>query len=93
MAVEEITDRIVRNFNLPAPAGVIVSGVRRGGKAHEAGLERGAVILKMDGLDIRDMAHFKELYQAAERGKAHLLQSLTGPSYRYSLIPAGEQND
>jgi len=93
MAVEEITERVARNFNLPAPAGVLVSGVRRGGKAQEAGLERGAVLLKMDGQDIRDLTHFKELFRAAKSDQAHLLVSLTGPSQRYSLIPAGDQND
>jgi len=63
ISVKEITAPIVKNFQLKSNKGVLISGVRAGSKADEAGIFRGTILSSVDGEDIRDLTDFKERYR------------------------------
>lgn len=63
LSVKEITPRIIKNLKLKDDKGVLVSGIRSGSPADEAEVFRGYVIRKVEGLDILDLDHFKEVYE------------------------------
>ncbi|MBB4267540.1 DegQ family serine endoprotease [Roseospira visakhapatnamensis] len=53
---QSVTNDIARSLGLERPGGVLVADVMRGGPAARAGLERGDVILAMDGQPMADEA-------------------------------------
>ena len=50
--IQEINQTLASAFNLPRPAGALVSQVMKGGPAEKAGLQIGDVIQAVDGRDI-----------------------------------------
>jgi serine protease Do len=54
---------------LDGKTGVLVEDVKSGPAAH-AGVRRGDVLLRFDNVDVRDVAHLKELVKALPAGKS-----------------------
>jgi serine protease Do len=98
LTVAELTPEMVRRAQLPARAGVFVSGTQVGGIASNARLDMGDVILKIDGQDIGGLDQFQELYNAviASKKKLVLLWVKRGALTRYVLVkqeaPAPAEN-
>jgi serine protease Do len=92
ISVKEITPRIVKNFQLESSAGVLISGVRRGSPADEAGVNRGFILTKIDSLAIKDLENFKQIYKRiiANKPKNHLLFLQFAKRNRFALI--GEED-
>lgn len=92
LSVKEITARIKKNFQLKSMSGVLVSGVRRGSPAAEAGVVRGYVLHKIDNQSIRNLKDFKERYARLSKDKqAHLLYLQFSKRNRFALIKGGEE--
>jgi len=62
LSVKEITPRIVKNFQLESEKGVLISSIRRGGKADEGQVRRGYILMSVDDEEIENLADFKEKY-------------------------------
>lgn len=60
----EVTPEVARRAQLPVRAGVMVLGALPGGRAGQAGLAQGDIILEVDGEPIRDLQHLRERYDA-----------------------------
>ncbi|MBN1407402.1 MAG: trypsin-like peptidase domain-containing protein [Calditrichaceae bacterium] len=75
LSVKEITPRIVKNFQLDSDKGVLISSLRRGGKADEARVRRGYVLVSVNGQEIQDLEDFKEKYKtySEEKNESYLL--------------------
>ncbi len=88
ISVKEITPRIVKNFQLSSQEGVLISGVRLGSVAEEAGVFNGAIIIKIDGQPVKNLATFKKRYENEYRKdqKDHLLILKIGDINRFALI-------
>jgi serine protease Do len=88
LSVKEITPRIVKNLRLDDSEGVLVSGVRIGGPAHEAEVYRGYVIKFVDDIPIKDMEHFQRVYQDMQEipEKGIMLRMFYKNSIRYALL-------
>lgn len=88
LSVKEITPRIINNFQLESAKGVLVSGVRMGSKADEAGISRGFVLLKINDREIADLTDFKTHYQQLIQNpnQAHMLLLTFAKRYRFALI-------
>ncbi len=52
--IQEVTDDLAKSFGLPKAEGALVASVEKDSPAQKAGIQRGDVILKLDGRDIRD---------------------------------------
>ena len=52
--IQPLTDEMARSFGLAAPQGVVVTDVWPGGSADRAGVQRGDVIVSVDGEGVND---------------------------------------
>ena len=74
LSVKELTPRIVKNFQLDSDKGVLISSLRRGGKADEANVRMGYVLVSVNGQEIQDLEDFKEKYKTyAESNESYML--------------------
>lgn len=58
----EVTPEVARRAQLPARSGILVMGVLPGGRAGQAGLSQGDIILEVDGGPVADLQQFRERY-------------------------------
>lgn len=88
LSVKELTPRIIKNLNLKDKEGVLVSGVRPGGLAHEADVFRGSVITHIDRKKITGLEQFKELYNEMEKlpSKGRMLQLTFRNATTFALL-------
>jgi Do/DeqQ family serine protease len=63
VSAQPVTTQLARSLGLDRPRGVLVDEVWQGGPAQRAGLQRGDVILQVNGLDVNDDQAVR--YQAA----------------------------
>ncbi len=92
LRVSRLDDEARAQYRLPNDvAGVVVTGVRRGGVAADAGLREGAVILEADGEPVTSPAALEAKVDAAlEDGKdAILLRIQIGGSKQFAALPIG----
>lgn len=88
MSVKELTPGIIKNFKLSANQGVLISGLRRGGKADEAEVRPGYVLLSVNGQIIEDLEDFKVKYAryAENKSDSYLLFLTQGNQNWFALI-------
>jgi serine protease Do len=55
VTIQELTPELSQKFGLKATEGVLVSDVLRGGPAAKAGIQRGDIILELDGKKVKDV--------------------------------------
>jgi serine protease Do len=55
VSIQELTPELSQKFGLKATEGVLVSDVLRGGPAAKAGIQRGDIILELDGKKVKDV--------------------------------------
>ena len=58
--IEDVTQKIMDEFNLPNTKGVLVSGLSNGGAANEAGIKVDDVILKVENIEVNDVPELQE---------------------------------
>jgi len=94
LTVSEVTPFIVRRARLDAQRGVVVSGTQVGGVAGKARLARGDIILTMDGEEVENLAHFRQLYadRVASGQKLVLMDVKSGALTRYVLVKQDDTN-
>ncbi|MDX8383065.1 MAG: DegQ family serine endoprotease [Ghiorsea sp.] len=74
MAVEPLTDKLIEQLRVRSTVGVVVQQIRRGSPAARAGIERGDVVLRVDGNQVKNVRDFNQY--AATLGKGHALRVL-----------------
>ncbi len=52
--IQEVTTDLAQSFGLTKPEGALIASIDKGGPAAKSGLERGDVVLKFDGKEVRD---------------------------------------
>ena len=89
LRVTELTESLRQQFRVPDDVdGVLVTGVRPGSAAQEAGLRSGAVILEVDGSDVRDAEDLRsKIENARDNNKnAILLRMQLGANRQYGAL-------
>ena len=88
ISVQEITPRIVKNFQLDSDQGILISGVKNGGKGSKAEIRPGEVLLKIDDVSVTDLDDFKVKYEKYKKqsSQSFLLLMQSGQSSHFSLI-------
>ena len=83
-----MTPRIVKNFQLDSDKGVLISSLRRGGKADEARVRRGYILASVNEQEIQDLNDFKEKYKtyAEDKSGSYLLILKFAKRNWYALI-------
>lgn len=59
--IDDVNDRIAKDLGLPAPEGVYVSAVTKGGAADEGGVLPGDIIIELNKTFVKTMPEFQEL--------------------------------
>ena len=87
--VSELNDSLRQQFRVPRDVdGVLVTGVRPGSPAEEAGLRPGAVILQVEGQDVSDADDLRDkIDNAKDDGKEAILMRLQiGSNRQFSAL-------
>jgi serine protease Do len=69
VAIQQVTQDMVRSLRLKDASGIIVSDVTEGSPAAKAGIEREDVIVRYNGQRVTDIAEFRQRVAATEVGK------------------------
>jgi serine protease Do len=74
IVVEPLTEKTASRLNTRVKSGVVVKQVRRGSPAAKAGIQRGDVVLRIDGHDVKNIASFESY--ANKLSENHALRML-----------------
>jgi serine protease Do len=74
ITVEPLTEKYAAKLRSRSTAGVVVKQVRRGSPAARAGIERGDVVMRIDGHDVENIKGFESY--AGKLSPAHALRML-----------------
>jgi len=71
---KEITRAYAREVRLPDARGILITGSVSGSVAYKAGFRNGDILRKIDGVMVKDLEHFKALYEKINKsGKKRIL--------------------
>src|SRR5690606_2032950 len=68
VAIQDITPELAEALNLDQTTGVLISDVSTGSPADRAGLERGDIIIRLNGTDVSSAGELRNLVAAAGAG-------------------------
>jgi serine protease Do len=87
MTLRDLTPSVAQQLQLPRETrGVVVMGVEGGEEAEEAGLQRGDVIVSVNGQEVEDTASFdREIAKAKPEGLARL-RVRRGSSHQFLVL-------
>ena len=90
ITVADLTSDQRKELGLDKRNGVLVQQVDSGA-AYEAGIRRGDVLLKLNGVDVENVAHFRKLVEGLPAGKSVpvLIQRREGPMFLALRVPKG----
>jgi len=91
VSIQDVTPAAARSLGLPEPRGALVGDVSPKSPAASAGLQRGDVILRLDGKPVEDSGHLRNLVASTPPGTTVSLTILReGKEQRMSVV-VGEQ--
>ena len=73
LAVQTVTPEVADSLSLDRAEGVVVTSVKPGSPADEAGLQRGDVITQVDRRPVRSVADYNREVEKTGKGKSLLL--------------------
>ena len=73
MTVQEVTPEIAKYFALSEKTGVIITDMKAGGPADDAGLKPRDIILKINNIDISGLKEYNAVLAAGDKGDALLI--------------------
>jgi serine protease Do len=93
VAVQEVTPTIARGLGIPEARGILVSDVVPAGPAAKAGLQRGDVIMAVDGKQVNDVGHFRNLIAGLPPSTKIKLTILRGGREQAVEVTVGELSE
>ena len=89
--IVEISDDRATDLNMASPHGIEVSNVADESPAAESGLEKGDVVLKFDGQDVRGVEHFVRLVRETPAGRSVAMSVLRNGTPRELTAKIGRR--
>ncbi len=83
LTVREVTESVAKQLSLERVEGMLVTGVKPGSPADEAGLRRGDVILELNKTGVTDMASYKKALEKLDQGGNALFLVQRGEAKRF----------
>ena len=83
IVVKDINPQISERYNLERESGVIITNVKRGSRAWDAGLRPGDIIIKIDKTDITSVEVYENFVEQVPDEKLSLFLLQRGNSTRY----------
>lgn len=91
MKVQDVTPSIAARFGLENETGAVITSVKNGGSAWEAGFRPGDVILEIDRTPVGGAEDYRRIVSAAEKGKRLLFLVKKGKGNLYIGYAVGEK--
>ncbi|MBF0170666.1 MAG: DegQ family serine endoprotease [Nitrospinae bacterium] len=91
LAVEPVTKELARQLDLPAPDGIVITGVAQGGPAAQAGLRPRDVILEAKRTRLKSVAQFEKLVNDAKPGENLALLVRRGKATQFFVLTVPEE--
>jgi len=73
LSVQELTPELAESLSLKGEKGVVVSGIKKGSRASEAGLQRGDLIQEIEHEPVENIDDFKRIMQESSSKKQILI--------------------
>lgn len=86
MTLQQITPELAEQFGLDKPQGLVISGVKQGSPAAEAGLKSGDVIIEANRKKISGLGDFKDMVEEMEPGDGMMIYYQRGKRRNYTVI-------
>ncbi|MFZ3207598.1 MAG: DegQ family serine endoprotease [Geobacteraceae bacterium] len=86
MVLHELTKEMIARLGLKEATGVVVTEVKPGSPAGEAGIVRGEIIVEVNGKRITTMAEYDKAVAAQKKGTFIRLRLRHGESYRFVAL-------
>ncbi len=86
MTLQQVTPELAEQFGLDKPQGLVVSGVREGSPAAEAGLKSGDVIIEANRKPVDSIETFKNMIDELEPGDGMMVYYQRGNRRNYTVI-------
>jgi serine protease Do len=86
LSVQELTPEIAESLSLKGEKGVIISGVKRGSPASEAGLQRGDLIQEIEHEPVKNLRDYKRIMNESSSKKQILIVVKHGGHSRYVVL-------
>ena len=90
MTVQEVTPEIARYLGMPGKTGVIITDVKAGGPADEAGLKPRDIILKINNIEITGLKEYLAAVSAGEKSDALLMLIRRGNANLFVTLKKGK---
>jgi serine protease Do len=91
MTAQEVTPEIAKYFGLPEKTGVIITDVKAGGPADEAGLKPRDIILKVNNIEISDLNKYHDALTAGDKDDALLMLIHRGKNNFFVTMKKGKE--
>jgi serine protease Do len=91
MTAQDVTPEIAKYFALPEKTGVIITDVKAGGPADEAGLKPRDIILKINNIEISGLKEYEDALTAGEKGDALLMLIRRGKVNFFVTLKKGKE--
>ena len=86
LSVQELTSELAESLSLKDEKGVVVSGVRKGSPASEAGLRRGDLIQEIENELVKNMDDYRGIIKKSSSKKQILMVVMRGGHTSYIVI-------
>ncbi|PKN88940.1 MAG: peptidase [Deltaproteobacteria bacterium HGW-Deltaproteobacteria-1] len=91
MTVQEVTPEVARYIGLPEKTGVIITDVKVGGPAEDAGLQPRDIILKINNVTITGLKDYQAALNAGTKGDAMLMLVRRGKANFFVTLKKGKE--
>jgi serine protease Do len=91
MTAQEVTPEIAKYFALPEKTGVIITDVKAGGPADEAGLKPRDIILKVNTIEISGLKEYEDALTAGDKGDSLLMLIRRGKNNFFVTLKKGKE--
>ena len=90
MTLRDLSPSVAEQLQLPrGTRGVVVMGVEGGEAAEDAGLQRGDVIVSVNGVDVEDLSSFDREIAKAKADKLARLRVRRGNTHQFLILKLG----
>jgi len=86
LVVQELTPELAKSLGIEEQSGLIISDVKAGSPAAEAGIKRGEIIMEVNQKPVKNIKEFKEIIDKVEPGENILLLTRRDEHTRFVVI-------
>jgi len=91
ITAQEVTPEIAKYLGIPEKTGVIITNVKAGGSADEAGLKLRDIILKVNNIEISGLKEYEAALTAGNKGDALLMLIRRGKVNFFVTLKKGKE--